>query len=279
MTGCANTNTLNVNGYKVENAIGKNNNNIYQRKIPKKIFQTWKYKNVSPEFQEIIDTWKLYNPDYEYYLYDDNDCLQFITDNFDTDVVNVYKHLQSGAFKADLWRYCILYIYGGVYVDIDTLCMRTLDDFIKNDTELMVPIDLNICETKYNLFNTFIACVPNSSIMLNCINQIINNITHNNCGKTNLDLCGPGLLGKQVNTYLELHEETSFVNKEGVHNEIILLQFEYGSEYVKDNSGNILFQNKNGNCQLRQLYNNEIHKIPNYMNWSVEWNQIRNCSK
>ena len=23
-----------------------------------------------------------------------------------------------GAYKADLWRYCILYIYGGIYIDI-----------------------------------------------------------------------------------------------------------------------------------------------------------------
>ena len=30
----------------------------------------------------------------------------------------MFKDLKIGAHKADFFRYCILYIYGGIYIDI-----------------------------------------------------------------------------------------------------------------------------------------------------------------
>ena len=53
-----------------------------------------------------------------YYLYNDADCRAFIRSAFPPDVVAAYDRLIPTAFKADLWRYCILYKYGGVYLDI-----------------------------------------------------------------------------------------------------------------------------------------------------------------
>ena len=53
-----------------------------------------------------------------YYLYNDADCRAFIQSAFPPDVVAAYDRLIPTAFKADLWRYCVLYKYGGVYLDI-----------------------------------------------------------------------------------------------------------------------------------------------------------------
>jgi mannosyltransferase OCH1-like enzyme len=47
----------------------------------------------------------------------------------------------SGAFKADLFRYCVLLIRGGVYADMDVLLETNLDDAIANDIGFMTPID------------------------------------------------------------------------------------------------------------------------------------------
>ena len=49
-------------------------------------------------------------------------CREFIKNNFDLDILNAYDILKPGAFKADLWRCCILYIYGGIYLDIKYGC-------------------------------------------------------------------------------------------------------------------------------------------------------------
>ena len=52
-----------------------------------------------------------------------------------------YSCCIAGAFKADLFRYCVLLIRGGVYADMDVLLQTNLDDAIANDIGFMTPID------------------------------------------------------------------------------------------------------------------------------------------
>ena len=53
-----------------------------------------------------------------HYLFNDADCRAFIMNQYPPDVLMAYDRLIPTAFKADLWRYCVLYKYGGVYLDI-----------------------------------------------------------------------------------------------------------------------------------------------------------------
>lgn len=52
-----------------------------------------------------------------------------------------YDALIPGAFKADLFRYCVLFIYGGVYADIDVMLTSKLEMAIDDDVGFMVPLD------------------------------------------------------------------------------------------------------------------------------------------
>jgi len=246
-------------------------------KIPRNIFQTWQTKTISPELKQITQSWINHNPSYAYFFYDDDDCEKFIKKHFSLQIYNCYCRLIPGAFKADLWRYCVLYIYGGVYVDIDTVCLNNIDSFLNEDIEFMTPIDLNNCPNigTHNLFNAFIASIPKHPILLECINRIVYNIENNNIPESNLDFCGPGILGRSTNKFLYLNEETSFIGKQGIHNDTIhLLRFEYGTEYVKDTNNKVLLQNKNGNKQIQNIYNEEIKKI-NYVDWGKCKNPIK----
>ena len=247
-------------------------------KIPRNIFQTWETKNISEEFKQLSNTWIAQNPNYAYFLYDDKDCLQFIKKHFDITIYNAFNRIIPGAFKADLWRYCILYIYGGVYVDIDTICYTSIDLFLNDDIEFMTPIDLNNCFHigTHNLFNAFIASIPKHPILLDCINRIVHNVENNIIPSSNLDFTGPGILGRSVNTYLQLTESTSFIGKHGCHdnNKILLLHFEPNTEYVKDINNRILFQNKNGNPDIQEIYNKEI-KLIHHIDWGKCVNPIK----
>jgi len=245
-------------------------------KIPKKIFQTWTNLNVSEKLQKIIDTWKINNPDYEYFLYDNNMSRNFIVENFSIEVINAYDKINTGAFRADLWRYCILYKYGGFYADIDTLCIGKIDDFINEYTDYIIPIDLNIDNEKHCLFNAFIGTVPNNPILLECIGQIVHNVKNDILPSFKLNIAGPGLIGQKTNLYMRLHENESFVGKEGIMylnntnniiNTIHFLKFKQYSEYVTDTKDNILFQNKNGNEEIKDAYNEECKKR-NVSDWS-----------
>ena len=253
---------------------GNNNLNNTFKMIPKKIFQTWESDDIDPEFQTIVDSWKMKNPNYEYKFYNARDRRKFIKEHFDKMVIMAYDKILPGAFKCDLWRLCVLYIEGGVYIDFDTLCMGKLDDFIDVNDEFVVPIDLNInpAEGQHNLFNSFMASIPQSQILLEAINQIVYNVENNIIPNSLLDFSGPGMLGRSVNKYMKRSEADSFIGMEGPYRWnclwITFLKFEKDTEYVKNVNGDILFQNKNGNQKIIDLYQNEIRKLENYTAWT-----------
>lgn len=60
------------------------------------------------------------NPEYEYFLYDDQDIQEFFNKDFPDEYLKAYNQLTIGAAKADFFRYAILYKKGGVYLDIDS---------------------------------------------------------------------------------------------------------------------------------------------------------------
>ena len=97
---------------------------FYKSIIPLKIFQTWHTKDLPQKMKERVEQLKSQNPRFEHYLFDDNDCREFIKTHFSIDVLNAYDRLIPAAYKADLWRYCVLYINGGIYMDIKLTCVN-----------------------------------------------------------------------------------------------------------------------------------------------------------
>jgi len=238
--------------------------------IPRKIIQTWETKEITPEFQNIIDTWKIKNPTYDYYLFDKDERYEFIQRHFNSIILETYDSIVPGANKSDLFRYCYLYTEGGIATDIDTICIGKLDDFLLPNIHFITSIDLNEnkIEGQHNLaLGTIMAVIPKHPIMLNCINYIVHNFRNNISFPGRLDFTGPGVLGRSVNAYIGNSETASFIGKEGIIGNIHLLKFEKGVEYFKDVNGNVLGQNKNGNPDLIRLYNNECNKLKKYISW------------
>ena len=246
------------------------------RFIPKKIYQTWETKDFEPNFVKLLDTWKKNNPEYEIILHDKSDRENFIKERFDNDVFETYCKLIPGGFKSDLWSYCVLYVNGGFYVDIDTICFDSLDKVICEETKFISAVDLNKNpkEGTHNLTHGFMGVEPKSQIMLNAIEKIVYNIKNNIEYISKLDYTACGVLGRAVNKYLNLNEENEFVGKEGEHNnkEIKFLKFEEKTEFMIDVDNKVkILQNKNGNNEIIRLYNIECEKVK-----SINW---VNCSK
>ena len=79
--------------------------------IPLNIFQTWSTLDLPPLMKQNVELLKKQNPEFTHYLYDDDMCRNFIKENFDKSILYTYDKLKAGAYKADLFRYCILYIH------------------------------------------------------------------------------------------------------------------------------------------------------------------------
>src|SRR6266487_5699784 len=106
----------------------------YDQRIPKIIWQTMRTNVVPKIMKDYSDSWIEQNPEYEYRFFDDNDIDQFIVKEF-PEYTSAYKKIKHGAVKADLWRYLIIYKYGGVYSDIDCRSIVSLRNWIQPAAE------------------------------------------------------------------------------------------------------------------------------------------------
>jgi mannosyltransferase OCH1-like enzyme len=115
--------------------------------------------------------WKDLNPEYKIELYDNKMCENFLLDNYGQLYKDIFNYLKDGPIKADFWRICILYKYGGVYSDIDNVPLIPLADFIDNN------VDFVTCSSYVHLyFNpNFIVSTKNNVILKDVIDWYINN--------------------------------------------------------------------------------------------------------
>jgi len=165
----------------------------YNSIIPLKIFQTWHTKELPPHMRLAVEKLKNRHPNFEYFLFDDNDCREFIVNNFDSTIVNAFDSLLPGAYKADLWRYCVLYVHGGFYLDIKYSCINSFRFIELTEKEHWVfDVDGN------NIYNAFIGVMPKNATLLKCIHQIVENVKNRYYGGSCVDPTGPGLVARII---------------------------------------------------------------------------------
>ena len=165
--------------------------------IPKVIYQTWKTKNLHPNCINVKNNIQALNPDYEIILYDDMEADQFIRYNFDEYTYKCFSQLNIGASRADFWRYCILYINGGIYLDLDADITRPLDELIQEDDKGIITR-----ESHNEIFNQWILIFEKEHPIMK---KSIENCCYNISNKTTHDiyyLTGPRLFTKSVNEVL-----------------------------------------------------------------------------
>jgi hypothetical protein len=76
--------------------------------------------------------------------------LDFFNENFQPSVAALFNSLKKGAHKADLFRYAMLYINGGLYLDIKTELIAPLDWVFADKTSVFF-VRSNISrKTMYN---------------------------------------------------------------------------------------------------------------------------------
>jgi mannosyltransferase OCH1-like enzyme len=110
--------------------------------IENNIFQTHEsiHKiNKNPVLVKATNTWKPHNKQFNYFFYNNVDCDNFIKQNFPENVYSAYQKLPLGVMKADFWRYCVVYHYGGIYSDSDTKCLINPSIMQQNAQLVIVP--------------------------------------------------------------------------------------------------------------------------------------------
>ncbi|MFU8780152.1 MAG: glycosyltransferase family 32 protein, partial [Kiritimatiellia bacterium] len=99
---------------------------------------------------------RLMSLDYDYRYVSTEEREEYLRTNAPPEVYEAYLRLTDGAAQADLWRVTVLYLEGGIYMDIDATLVLPLRIILKGiDNALFVRIKHNT-----ELTNYFLATVP-----------------------------------------------------------------------------------------------------------------------
>ena len=221
----------------------------YDILIPTNIFQTWHSKTLPPLMSMSVAKIINLNPRFKYHLYDDNDCREFIKNNFKPDVLHAYDCLIPGAYKADLWRLCILFIYGGIYLDIKYQPLNGFKFINLTEKEHLVA-DMG----NSGIYNALMVCLPKSEFLYKSFRKIVENVNNRFYGNNCLEPTGPQMLKQFIS----------------MDNEIVDLKHE---EWDNNPNYKIIYYN---NIPILKSYTGHSTETTQYAkrkNYSVLWNE------
>ena len=98
--------------------------------IPKIIHQTYKTEDIPDHWKEGQENCMKLHPDWQYILWTDEMALNFIKDEYPW-FLETYQSYKYNIERVDSLRYFILLKYGGIYIDLDDGCRRSLDPLVK----------------------------------------------------------------------------------------------------------------------------------------------------
>ena len=222
--------------------------------IPQIIMQTGKTRQDINDFSK---QWQALNSSFTYMFYDDEECRAFLKEYYSTDVLWAFNVLKPGAFKADLFRYCFLYIKGGVYVDLDCVPLLPLENFLDIQYDF-----ISVSERRGipGIYQAFIACIPGCIFLKHAIYQIVENCRNryrpSDLGWTGiLSITGPVLLGKMMqNKYTP--------GRHKIFNCRVLLFRLIENDIIDENNRRLIytkFEGFNGQNYAKMVRHNQIY--------------------
>ena len=162
--------------------------------IPKIIHQIW----IGPKPMPIkfMETWKNKNPDYEYICWTEEKIKE---KNFTFECQDIIDIVSLYHGKADIMRLEILYKYGGIYLDADSICVEPLGDCFLNNKAFATYENEN--KRGDLVANGNMGFVPNHMLCRDAINHILDpqNLNHILTNPPWIAL-GPGLLTSLLKT-------------------------------------------------------------------------------
>lgn len=163
--------------------------------FPKKIWQTWKVDPLGFEERDLMvaRTWTSKNPGYRYEVLTDGNDLYYVETHFGPaglnrpDIVDTYRSLTAKIVKADLLRYLVMYVEGGVYADIDVEALRPMDRFIpdrynEKDIDMVIGVEIDqpdlinhpiLGQKSQSFCQWTFMCKPGLPVMLRLVDNIV----------------------------------------------------------------------------------------------------------
>lgn len=139
-------------------------------KIPKIIMQTWKTQKLPQKWKASPESIKKHMPEWKYVLMTDEDNRAFVIEHF-PEYLETYDNFKYPIQRVDMIRPMFLYIYGGVYIDLDYVLNKSFEELFNNDADLYFVPSAN---TSIYFTNSFMASKPKHQFWLEYLKHMKN---------------------------------------------------------------------------------------------------------
>jgi len=162
--------------------------------IPRIIHQLW--IGPKPRPSKFMQTWEDKHPDFEYIMWNEEEIKKRELHLVCIDKINSIEEING---KADIIRWEILYHYGGVFLDADSICIESFHELVEKEQAFAGYENEQI---RKGLVATGTMAFPkNHPLPANAIKWMLNNeVTRAKTGKMAWQTVGPGLLTGLLNS-------------------------------------------------------------------------------
>jgi len=127
--------------------------------IPKQIYI---YYENTPGKIRYTNKWRSMNPDYGIHMISYESCKNIMKNQFSKIFYKTFNNINEKKIRLDFFKFCILYHYGGIFIENDLEPLCSIDSFFKTDFVLCKAMEENtdnICS------NQLIACNSESPLI------------------------------------------------------------------------------------------------------------------
>lgn len=133
--------------------------------VPAIIHQTWRdHSSIPPSWQQASNSCRSLHPGYEYRLWTDADGRRLIENQL-PDLLDTYDSYPYDIQRADVIRLVALYLFGGIYLDFDIICLKPLDPL--RAYRFVLPKTMPV-----GLSNDFMVAQPRHPFVLQLLNSL-----------------------------------------------------------------------------------------------------------
>ncbi|OAP62352.1 hypothetical protein AYL99_04555 [Fonsecaea erecta] len=243
--------------------------------IPKLIHQSWSSTELPGKFERWSSTCREQHPDWEWVLWTDEDNEELVRTHFPW-LLKTYLGLPSVIYRADLVRNLYMYMFGGVYSDLDVECLRPVDELFNQYNVTTAPHGKPKPQSAQNMLksgrkaffgrmgtdhgssnsipNAWMASTPGHPFFLIVLESVMKRMTEEGDDIENVEgITGPGKLYDMINEYrqedskwageaLDKHVSKNptakqFNPRKGLKHSIEVLPFQYIYPYSWERDG------------------------------------------
>ncbi len=226
--------------------------------IPKIIWQTYKLskEELKPYMVDAMNTWINLNPEYEHRYMSDADAAQFIADEYGKEWFDIFVNVPLGVMRGDILRYMLIYTYGGVYSDLDTLCLEPINIWMKDEYDMIIcpENDVHLCQWTF-------AAAPGHPVIKSVLDCIFEGFKNPDYTEEHFvhKLTGPAVWTKGIRKAIEIPEGALLTQMDKIQ-----LQLPKAAEYK--------FYSYGSN-QWRIFHNMSVKHLYGSQNWHDGYDQ------